>query len=411
MIPGETALEIHGVGFADGAVGREFNGAALNEGAGSHDDVGVVTGHGPGLGSHVAVHRGGSLDAAAEGHHSLAAAQSHGLDDVVAALGGVGHTGKAQLFIDISCKHSALECAGNHGGGEEQTLVECGHDAEVCAHFLTQTGSGETVSAALHALLGAADVTADGGKAATGVLDEAAHDHIGAHVGGLDGFHKLAVAVIHHDLHVGLDGLAEGDELADLSDGEGGAGGVALGALDGDELGTLVDLFADGVVVKGTVGLEIGLGVGDAVLLQRALAGADADDLFQGVIGSAHGREQLVAGEEVGREGNGQSVSAAGDLGTHQRGLGVEHVGIDALEVVTAFIVVTVAGGGGKVGGVHAVFLHGGKDFGLIIFGDLIDGIKAVAEVGEDLFAEGIYSGTDTQLSIHCVEFHKFHPF
>ena len=71
--------------------------AALDKGAGGHDDLGVVAGHGPGLGRHIAVHRRGRLDALAEGHHGLSGVPSvHGLDDVVAVLGAAGHDPEAQ---------------------------------------------------------------------------------------------------------------------------------------------------------------------------------------------------------------------------------------------------------------------------------------------------------------------------
>ncbi len=144
------------------------------------------------------------------------AAQGHRLDDVVAALRGVGNAGKAQLLIDVGGKDGALQSAGHHRGGEEQTLVQSGHQSQVGAHLLAQARGGEPVGAPVHALLGAADIAADGGKSAAGVLDEAAHHHVGAQVRGLDGLHELAVAVVHHDLHVRLDLLAEGDQLADL---------------------------------------------------------------------------------------------------------------------------------------------------------------------------------------------------
>ena len=195
------------------------------------------------------------------------------------------------------------------------------------------------------------------------------------------GLHELAVAVVHHDLDAGLDLLAEGDELPDLPHGEAGAGGVALGSLDGDELRAPVDLLPDGVVVKGPVGFQVRLGVGDAVLLQRAAALPDADDLLQGVVGSAHGGEELVPRQEVGAEGHRQGMGAAGDLGPHQGCLRVEDVGVDPLQVVPALVVVAVAGGGGEVGGVHPIFLHGGHHLGLVVLGHLVDAVKAGAQL------------------------------
>ena len=97
---------------------------------------------------------------------------------VMAAFCGVGNAGKAQLFIDVGGKYGALQRAGHHRGGQEQSLIEGGHQTQVCADLLPQTGGGQPVSAPLHALLGAADVAADGGQAAPGILNEAPHDHV-----------------------------------------------------------------------------------------------------------------------------------------------------------------------------------------------------------------------------------------
>ena len=214
--------------------------------------------------------------------------------------------------------------------------------------------------------------------------DEAADDHIRPDVRRLDALDELAVAVVHHDLDVRLDLLAEANQLPNLLHGEARAGGVALGALDGDELGALVDLGTDGIVVEGAVGLQVRLGVGNTVLLQRALALPDADDLLQRVIGCAHGGEQFISRQQVGGQGHGQGVGAAGDLGPYQCGFRVEHVGIDPFQIVPALVVVAVAGGGGKVGGVYPVFLHGRNNLGLIVLCGLVDGVKPVPQLRDD---------------------------
>ena len=63
------------------------------------------------------------------------------------------------------------------------------------------------------------------------------------------------------------------------------------------------------------------------------------------------------------------------------------------------------------MGGIHPVFLHGVEHLGLVVLGYLVDGIKALPKVLQDLFAKFIYSGADAQLRIHCIQFHKNHPF
>ncbi|SCJ21040.1 Uncharacterised protein [uncultured Blautia sp.] len=102
----------------------------------------------------------------------------------MAALRGVGDAGEAQLLIDVGGKDSALQSAGHHRGGQEQPLVQGGHQPQVGAHLLAQSRGGEPVGTPVHALLGAADVAADGGKSSAGVLDEAAHHHVGPQIRG-----------------------------------------------------------------------------------------------------------------------------------------------------------------------------------------------------------------------------------
>ena len=166
------------------------------------------------------------------------------------------------------------------------------------------------VSAPLHALLGAADVAADGGKAAAGVFDERADDQIRAHVGRLDGLHKFAVAVVHHDLDVRLDLLAEANQLPNLLHGEAGAGGVALGALDVDELCLIVQRALDGGEVKAAVFAQVDLRIADAVLLERAWAFAKTDDLLKRIVGLAGDSEHLVVRQQVGGQRDGHSFQA-----------------------------------------------------------------------------------------------------
>ena len=214
VVPGEAALIVDGVGLAHGAVGGELNGAALHECARRHDDVGIIARHRRGHGVNVAVHRGGSLNALAEGDHALGRAKLDALDDVVARLFGGGDDREAELFIARRDKHSALDRAGNDVGRKEETLVQRGHEAEVCADLLPESGGGEAVGAAIHALLRAADVAADGGKTAAGILDETADDHIRAEVARLVRLDKFTVAVVDHDDNIGAQLLAEGNGFA-----------------------------------------------------------------------------------------------------------------------------------------------------------------------------------------------------
>ena len=315
----------------------------------------------------------------------------------MAGLVGGGHHAEAQLFIAGGGEHRALDGGGGDGGGQEEALIQLGQQTQIGADLPTQAGGGQAAGTAVDEVGPAADVAAGGGQTAAGVLDKATHDHVRAYVGRLPQLGELAVAVVHHADDVRLALLAEGDELADLLHGEAGAGGVALGALDGDQLGLLVDGGADTVVVKGTAGQQIHLPVGDAVLPEGAGGGADADDLLQRVVGAAHGTEQLIAGQQVGAQRQCQRVGAAGDLGTHQRRLGAEAVGVDPLQIVAALVVVAVAGGEIEVIGGQPVFLHGGDDLHLVGLGNGVDLGEALRQTGENLLAEGEHGIADAE--------------
>ena len=411
MIPRQAALKIHGVGRADRPVGREFNGRALHERAGGHDDLRIVTRHGPGDGVDIAVHGRGRLDALAEGDHALRRAELHALDDVVPRLGRVRDAAKAQPLIDIRREHRALERAGRHGRGEEEALIKRRHEPEVRADLLPEARGAQTVGAAVDQILTAADVPADGREPAAGVLDERADDHVRAEVGRLDRLDELAVAVVDHADDVRVDALAERDQLADLLHGKRRPRGVALRALDGHELHAAAQRLLDGRIVKAVVRQQVDLPVVHAVFLERAGARADADDLLERVIRRADGAEQRVAGQEVGAERHGQRVRAAGDLGAHERGLRVEAVGIDALEIVAPGVVVAVARGGGKVRRVDAVFLHRADDLALVVFRDAVDLVKPRAQTGEHLLAEAVHRRRDAERGVHGLCIHRSSPY
>ena len=406
MIPRQATLKIHSVGGADGAVGGELDGGPLHEGSGGHDNVAVVAGHGPRLRGHITVHRCSGLDALAEGTHGLPAAQLHRLNDIPAHLPAAGDHTEAQRFIASSCKDSTLYRGGHHCGSQKQSLIETGEQTQIGAHLLAEARCAEPVGAAIDEILSAADIAAGGSQTAAQIFDEASHHHIGPHIRGFLSLHQFAVAVIHHADDVGLTALAEGDQLTDLPHGEGGAGGVALGALDGHQLGFFVDGGPDAVVVKAAVRKQVYLAVADAVFPQGAGRGADADDLLQRVIGRPDGAQQFVARQEVGPQRQCQRMSAAGDLGPDQRRLCVKHIGIDALQIVPALVVVAVAGGEVKVGGIETILVHGGENFGLIILGNVVHTGHFFVQSVQYSLSKIQHLRTDAQLLIHFIGGH-----
>ena len=96
----------------------------------------------------------------------------------MSTFGGAGHHPEAQLFIAGGGKYGALHRRGHHRGREKQPLVKGGHQPQICAYLLPEARGTEAVGTAVHAFPGAADVAADGGQAAPGILNEAPHDHV-----------------------------------------------------------------------------------------------------------------------------------------------------------------------------------------------------------------------------------------
>ena len=330
----------------------------------------------------------------------------------MAGLIGRGDAAEAQRLVKLGGEDGTLFRSGNHGGGQEEALEQAGHEPQIGTYLLAKAGGGEPEGAAADALFRAADIAADGGQAAAGVLDEGADHHVGPYIGGLHGFYKFAIAVVHHNGHIRLALLAEGNELADLSHGEREPGGVALGPLDGDELGFLVDGSLDARIVKASVGEQIYLPVADAVLRQGTGTLADADDLLQGIVGGSHRGQQLVAGQQIGTEGYSQGVGAAGDLRPDQGSLGVEYVGVDLFQGVPAQVIVAVAGGSGKAGGADPILPHGIEHLGLVVFGDGINGGEPVLQTLNGLFSVGVNSGRYAHFHVHIDQlFQEIHSF
>ena len=104
MVPGQTALKIHGIRRFDWSVGRQFDGGTLHKCTCRHDDIAVVARHRPRFRRHVAVHRRRSLNSLAEGDQCVRIVEGNRLDDVVTALTAVRHNVKAQLFKIFAAK-------------------------------------------------------------------------------------------------------------------------------------------------------------------------------------------------------------------------------------------------------------------------------------------------------------------
>ena len=77
---------------------------------------------------------------------------------------------------------------------------------------------------------------------------------------------------------------------------KGRSGLISLGSLDGYQMGRLINIFTNLIIVKASVRQQVYLALGYTVLCQRPFRRADADDFFQRLIGFAYRGQQLVSG-------------------------------------------------------------------------------------------------------------------
>ena len=87
----------------------------------------------------------------------------------------------------------------------------------------------------------------------------------------------------------------------------------------------------------------------------------------------------------------------------------MEDVGVDPLQIIPTLVVVAVASGGGEVGGVDPVFLHGGQNLALVVLRGPINAIEPGAKGVQHGFTVFVYLPADTQLLIDF--YHDFHSF
>ena len=102
-------------------------------------------------------------------------------------------------------------------------------------------------------------------------------------------------------------------------------------------------------------------------------------------------------------------MGAAGDLRPDQCRFRVEGVGVDPFQIVPAHVVIAVAGGGGKAGGPHPVFLHGGQNLSLIVLRNGIGLTEAVLQGLQDPLAAVVDLCRDAQTGIQIL--HGFSSF
>ena len=172
-----------------------------------------------------------------------------------------------------------------------------------------------------------------------------------------------------------------GAQGADLLHREGGAGGVALGALDEHRLDPGVFHRPGKALGIGGVVHQLHLPVLHAIVLQRAGPLVHhADHPQEGVVGGPHGGDQDLPRLQRPEQGAGDGVGAVDKPEAHQGVLGAEDLGVDLLQLVPAQVVVAVAGGPGKIALGHMVLLERGQDLLGVALRDGVDPVKLFSQ-------------------------------
>ena len=106
---------------------------------------------------------------------------------------------------------------------------------------------------------------------------------------------------------------------------------VAFGTLDLNDFGLGTDGSLNGFDIGIAVFFQRYDLVGHAVLGQTSLFFTDAHYALHGIVGGAHGEQDLIAGTQDTKHGGSQCMSTGNDLRTYQRILSMENAGIYTL--------------------------------------------------------------------------------
>ena len=276
--------------------------------------------------------------------------------------------------------NGGLDSLAHHAGRIVEAQIHITGRFQRAAQILAETGRIQAVSAQLHKVFAARNVAAGGSDAAAGVLDQAAHHKVCAHLTGFLRLGELAVAVIHKNNDVRVCGAGGIRNFSDRFQIKGIALQIAAAALDVAHLCT-GGLLGDQVIIRGEVGFQRSFIVPDAVIHQGAGALALAvqtDHAFQRIVGTAGGSQQGVPCPQQAEQRHSQRVGAALELAAHEGILCAHHLGKDLLQLCAAGIPQAVAGGAQHIGGGHLGIRKGFQHFELVKIADLLH----MAEVG-----------------------------
>ena len=177
---------------------------------------------------------------------------------------------------------------------KEQALEKLPVDAERGSALAADPRRRQPKSRTLHQLSFTGDISACRRDTAAGILDQRTRDQIGTDLSGLQQVGKFSVAVVDHDMSIGIHFADCFTDTANIFDRQRAAVIVTAGALQhhaGDlRIGSRP---ADLLIIRFTGGSQIDLAVTDPVVAKRA--------------DTVAGNADRAAERVIGRAGNGQN--------------------------------------------------------------------------------------------------------
>ena len=126
-------------------------------------------------------------------------------------LSAVWNHVKAQLLVDGRSKNCPLESACSNSRSQEESLEQRLVHAEAGPNLSSKSRCPQTVGGILNTLLRTRNIAADRSQAASWIFDQRAYHHVCSHITGLDGLHKLSIAVVNHADNIRLYALHKRD--------------------------------------------------------------------------------------------------------------------------------------------------------------------------------------------------------
>ena len=117
--------------------------------------------------------------------------------------------------------------------------------------------------------------------------------------------------------------------------------------------------------------------------------GHHADDTQEGIVGGPHSGDQDIPRLQRTEEGTGDGVGTVDKLNPDQGVLRAENIGVDLIQFIPAQVVISVAGGAGKISLGHPVLLKRGEHLAGVLLRDCVNAVKLGPQIGLSLGGQG----------------------